>query len=78
MVEEKAENRKQVNRERVRQMSKVELAILIVLGLALVWMDYPLWLGLCAVVPAIFLTPEGGEEDGRSDKNLHRDKHQGV
>ena len=43
MVEEKAENRKQVNRERVRQMSKVELAILIGLGLALVWMDYPLW-----------------------------------
>lgn len=34
-------------------MSKTELAILIVLGLALVWMDYPLLLGLCVVVPAI-------------------------
>ena len=56
-------------------MNKVELAILIVLGLALVWMDYPLWLGLCAVVPAIFLTPEGGGEDERSGKNLHRDKN---
>ena len=75
MVEEKAENRKQVNRERVRQMSKVELAILIVLALPLVWMHYPLWLGLCPVVPPIFLTPEGGEEDERSDKNLHRDKN---
>ncbi len=59
-------------------MNKVELSLLIVLGLALVWMDYPLWLGLCTVVPTIFLTPEGGEKDGRSDKNLHRDKHQGV
>ncbi len=59
-------------------MNKVELSLLIVLGLALVWMDYPLWLGLCTVVPTIFLTPEGGEEDERSGKNLHRDKHQGV
>lgn len=50
-------------------MNKVELAILIVLGLALVWMDYPLWLGLCAVVPAIFLTPEGGEKDEDKQRN---------
>lgn len=59
-------------------MSKIELSILIILGIVLVWMDYPLWLGICVAAPAIFLTPEGGEKDGRSDKNLHRDKHQGV
>ena len=51
-------------------MNKVELAILIVLGLALVWMDYPLWLGLCAVVPAIFLTPEGGEKDSIAGRQV--------
>ena len=54
-------------------MNKVELSLLIVLGLALVWMDYPLWLGLCTVVPTIFLTAEGGEKDGR--KNLHRKRN---
>lgn len=54
-------------------MNKVELSLLIVLGLALVWMDYPLWLGLCTVVPTIFLTPEGGEKDGC--KNLHRKRN---
>ena len=56
-------------------MSKIELSILIILGIVLVWMDYPLWLGICVAVPAIFLTPEGGEKDGRSSKNLHRDKN---
>ena len=45
-------------------MSKIELSILTILGLILVWMDYPLWLGICVAAPAIFLTPEGGEKDG--------------
>lgn len=53
-------------------MTKIELSILIVLGLALVWMDYPLWLGICVAVPAIL---GGGEADERSSKNLHRDKN---
>ena len=56
-------------------MSKIELSILTILGLILVWMDYPLWLGICVAAPAIFLTPEGGEKDERSSKNLHRDKN---
>lgn len=56
-------------------MSKIELSILTILGLILVWLDYPLWLGMCAAAPAIFLTPEGGERDERSSKNLHRDKN---
>ena len=54
-------------------MSKIELSILIILGIVLVWMDYPLWLGICVAAPAIFLTPEGGEGDGR--KNLHRKRN---
>lgn len=54
-------------------MNKVELSLLIVLGLALVWMDYPLWLGLCTVVPTIFLTPEGGERDERDGLHQERD-----
>lgn len=54
-------------------MTKIELSILIVLGLALVWMDYPFLLGLCVAAPAIFLTPEGGEKDGC--KNLHRKRN---
>lgn len=56
-------------------MSKIELSILTILGLILVWLDYPLWLGICVAAPAIFLTPEGGERDERSSKNLHRDKN---
>lgn len=56
-------------------MSKIELSILTILGLILVWMGYPLWLGICVAAPAIFLTPEGGEADERSSKNLHRDKN---
>ena len=47
-------------------MNKVELAILIVLGLALVWMDYPLWLGICVAAPAIL---GGGEEDEDKQRN---------
>ena len=47
-------------------MNKVELAILIVLGLALVWMDYPLLLGLCVAAPAIL---GGGEEDEGKQRN---------
>lgn len=54
-------------------MSKIELSILTILGLILVWMGYPLWLGICVAAPAIFLTPEGGEKDGR--KNLHRKRN---
>lgn len=54
-------------------MSKIELSILIILGIVLTWMDYPLWLGICVAAPAIFLTPEGGEKDGR--KNLHRKRN---
>ena len=54
-------------------MSKIELSILIILGIVLVWLDYPLWLGICVAAPAIFLTPEGGEKDGR--KNLHRKRN---
>ena len=54
-------------------MSKIELSILIILGIVLTWMDYPLWLGICVAAPAIFLTPEGGEGDGR--KNLHRKRN---
>ena len=53
-------------------MSRLELSILIIMGLALVWMDYPLLLGLCVAAPAIL---GGGEKDERSGKNLHRDKH---
>ncbi len=52
-------------------MSKIELSILIILGIVLVWMDYPLWLGICVAAPAIFLG--GGEKDGR--KNLHRKRN---
>lgn len=52
-------------------MNKVELSLLIVLGLALVWMDYPLWLGMCAAAPAIILG--GGEEDGDNDFHQERD-----
>ena len=55
-------------------MSKVELSILIVLGLILVWLDYPLWLGACMVVPAIFLTPEGGEKDGNRQRTSSKRK----
>lgn len=72
METQDAPNRKQVNHEGVRQMTKIELSILIVLGLALVWMDYPLLLGLCVAAPAIL---GGGEEDERSGKKLHRDKN---
>lgn len=52
-------------------MSKIELSILTILGLILVWMGYPLWLGICVAAPAIFLG--GGEKDGR--KNLHRKRN---
>ena len=52
-------------------MSKIELSILIILGIVLVWMDYPLWLGICVAVPAIFLG--GGEEDGDNDFHQERD-----
>lgn len=44
-------------------MSKIELSILTILGLILVWLDYPLWLGICAALPAILI----GEE--KEDKN---------
>ena len=54
-------------------MNKIELSILTILGLILVWLDYPLWLGICVAAPAIFLTPEGGEKDGC--KNLHRKRN---
>ena len=43
-------------------MSKIELSILTILGLILVWMGYPLWLGICVAAPA-----------GR--KNLHRKRN---
>ena len=33
-------------------MSKIELSILTILGLILVWMGYPLWLGICVAAPA--------------------------
>ena len=56
-------------------MHKVENSILILLGLWLVNAGFPLWLGICVAAPAIFLTPEGGERDERSSKNLHRDKN---
>lgn len=55
-------------------MSKIELSILIILGIVLVWMDYPLWLGICVAVPAIFLTPEErGERDERDGLHQERD-----
>lgn len=47
-------------------MTKIELSILIVLGLALVWMDYPFLLGLCVAAPAIL---GGGEEDEDKQRN---------
>ena len=52
-------------------MSKIELSILTILGLILVWLDYPLWLGMCAAAPAIILGE--GEEDGC--KNIHRKRN---
>ena len=55
-------------------MSKIELSILTILGLILVWMDYPLWLGICVAAPAIFLTPEGGEKDGRKKLKKKRNR----
>ncbi len=53
-------------------MSKVELAILIVLGLALVWMDYPLLLGLCVVAPAIIGRGEENEDKRRNSSGGKR------
>lgn len=57
-------------------MSKIELSILTILGLILVWLDYPLWLGICVAAPAIFLG--GGEKDGdkqrTSSKRKRRDR----
>ena len=55
-------------------MSKIELSILTILGLILVWMDYPLWLGICVAAPAIFLTPEGGEKDGNRQRTSSKRK----
>lgn len=52
-------------------MTKIELSILTILGLILVWLDYPLWLGMCAAAPAIILG--GGEEDGDNDFHQERD-----
>lgn len=57
-------------------MSKIELSILIILGIVLVWLDYPLWLGICVAAPAIFLTPEGGEKDGCD--GIHKKRDQDV
>lgn len=47
-------------------MSRLELSILIIIGLALVWMDYPLLLGLCVATPAII---GGGEENEDKQRN---------
>lgn len=54
-------------------MHKIEFSLLILLGLWLTSAGFPLWLGICVAAPAIFLTPEGGEKDGR--KNLHRKRN---
>lgn len=53
-------------------MSKIELSILTILGLILVWLDYPLWLGMCAAAPAIILG--GGEEDGDKQRTSSKRK----
>lgn len=53
-------------------MSRVGLSILIVLGLILVWLDYPLWLGACVAAPAIFLG--GGEKDGNRQRTSSKRK----
>lgn len=53
-------------------MSKIELSILIILGIVLVWLDYPLWLGICVAAPAIFLG--GGEEDGNRQRTSSKRK----
>lgn len=53
-------------------MRKIELSILIVLGLTLVWLDYPLWLGMCVAAPAIFLG--GGEKDGNRQRTSSKRK----
>lgn len=57
-------------------MSKIELSILIILGIVLTWMDYPLWLGICVAAPAIFLTPEGDGKDGCD--GIHKKRDQDV
>lgn len=53
-------------------MSKIELSILTILGLILVWLDYPLWLGICVAAPAIILG--GGEEDGDKQRTSSKRK----
>lgn len=51
-------------------MSRIELSLLIILGIWIVYVGCPMWLGICVASPAIFLG--GGEKDGCD--NLHQEK----